>query len=463
MPVFTSGVVLLLSIWGGKRSGLSMDPNKEMVDVHKCMKVLKASEARWHSSGRLWCAVSLKVSLRSNFPVARDVLYELACEGELPLPQPNPPSMKRGREWDSTSSSNASELTLSPMSQNEIPSRVIAGSRRVRKEPSFNTQTQQLQTPLPQHQPSQAAPPPSDMPQSHIAPLPSESQRAPSPSRSRSQIRPNESQQITSMISPLNDTDLNVFALPVYSNDLGRLPLHGQMTFGAQADLSQPQPPQPDPETSYWCTAPQPTPHADANYNGASSSSAPHYPPAPAARQQFYPHHYAPQSIPEPQFPTASEASSMTQDPYGMDAELATGMLFDAMSGRADQWSSTYGLGPIHSSIPGIGSGSMASTAPQSSSGSSMEHVYRGMGMETTPDRSGVQYQHQSQGVLPQQEQQALSYPSFLITIQKRYGRLLRLGFSALFLFCWYATLFTHCLLFPLQKGSVGYISREHQ
>jgi len=186
------------------------------------------------------------------------------------------------------------------------------------------------------------------------------------------------------------------------------------MTFGAQADLSQPQPPQPDPETSYWCTAPQPTPHADANYNGASSSSAPHYPPAPAARQQFYPHHYAPQSIPEPQFPTASEASSMTQDPYGMDAELATGMLFDAMSGRADQWSSTYGLGPIHSSIPGIGSGSMASTAPQSSSGSSMEHVYRGMGMETTPDRSGVQYQHQSQGVLPQQEQQALSYPFVL-------------------------------------------------
>ena len=62
MPVFTSGVVLLLSIWGGKRSGLSMDPSKEMVDVHKCMKVLKASEDRWHSAGRLWCAVSIKAS-----------------------------------------------------------------------------------------------------------------------------------------------------------------------------------------------------------------------------------------------------------------------------------------------------------------------------------------------------------------------------------------------------------------
>ena len=85
-----------------------------------------------------------------------------------------------------------------------------------------------------------------------------------------------------------------------------------------------------------------------------------------------------------------------------------------SMRCRADQWSSTYGLGPIHSSIPSMGSGSMASTAPQSNSGSSMEDVYRGMGMETTPDRSGGQYEHQPQGVLRQQEQQVLSYPFVL-------------------------------------------------
>jgi len=59
MPVFTSGIVLLLSIWGGKRSGLFMDPNKEMVDVHKCMKVLKALEGWLSSAGRLWYAVSI--------------------------------------------------------------------------------------------------------------------------------------------------------------------------------------------------------------------------------------------------------------------------------------------------------------------------------------------------------------------------------------------------------------------
>jgi len=54
MAVFTSGIVLLLSIWGGKKSGLGIDPRKEMKDVHKCMAVLKGSEERWHSAGRLW-------------------------------------------------------------------------------------------------------------------------------------------------------------------------------------------------------------------------------------------------------------------------------------------------------------------------------------------------------------------------------------------------------------------------
>ncbi|KAJ3505766.1 hypothetical protein NLJ89_g7247 [Agrocybe chaxingu] len=54
MATFTSGIVLLLSIWGGRRSGLSTDPNREMADVHKCMQVLRTSEERWHSAGRLW-------------------------------------------------------------------------------------------------------------------------------------------------------------------------------------------------------------------------------------------------------------------------------------------------------------------------------------------------------------------------------------------------------------------------
>ena len=47
MSLFTAGIVLLLNIWGGKRSGLSTDPAKEMADVHKCMKMLKLLEPQY--------------------------------------------------------------------------------------------------------------------------------------------------------------------------------------------------------------------------------------------------------------------------------------------------------------------------------------------------------------------------------------------------------------------------------
>ncbi|GLB41328.1 putative fungal specific transcription factor [Lyophyllum shimeji] len=67
---FSAGVVLLLSIWGGKRSGLSTDFNKEMANVQKCMEVLKGAETRWYVAGRL-----------------HDILSELASVGDRRLPQ----------------------------------------------------------------------------------------------------------------------------------------------------------------------------------------------------------------------------------------------------------------------------------------------------------------------------------------------------------------------------------------
>ena len=47
MALFSSGIVLLLNIWGAKRSGSVADPVKEMVEVHKCMNMLKKLEPRW--------------------------------------------------------------------------------------------------------------------------------------------------------------------------------------------------------------------------------------------------------------------------------------------------------------------------------------------------------------------------------------------------------------------------------
>jgi len=319
--------------------------------------------------------------------------------------------MKREREWDSHSSNNASDVTSRPMSQNIIPTRVIASPRRVRKEPSVISQTQQPHIYIPQHQQSQAVP--STMDQSNT-PLPPP-QQAPSRSRSPSQISPNESKQTTSV--PCITAASPVFALPVYSNDLASLPLHGQMTFGAQAHLSQlhTNSPQLDQETSYWYTSSESEPSFQADTSG-EGSYMPHYPSPPVPQQQSYPHrHHAHQDIPEGGFPSASEPTSVLQGPYGMRAaELASGMLFDAMEGRAgyaqQQQTSTYGLEPTHSSIQGMETGSTVSTPPQSSSGSS----YRGTGVETMSGRSGSHYQDQRQGVLRKHEQLALSYPFVL-------------------------------------------------
>ena len=44
IAVFSAAVVLLLNIWGAKKSGTLADPQKQMADVHKCMMVLRGIE-----------------------------------------------------------------------------------------------------------------------------------------------------------------------------------------------------------------------------------------------------------------------------------------------------------------------------------------------------------------------------------------------------------------------------------
>ncbi|KAJ6467070.1 fungal-specific transcription factor domain-containing protein, partial [Mycena vitilis] len=67
--MFTSGLVLLLNVWSSKRTGLVSDTHREMVNVHKCMEVIRSFESRWQAAGVLW-----------------DILAELASVGQLPLP-----------------------------------------------------------------------------------------------------------------------------------------------------------------------------------------------------------------------------------------------------------------------------------------------------------------------------------------------------------------------------------------
>ena len=67
MAYFTAGIVLLLNIWGGKRSGLNTDPVKEMADVHKCMKMLKLLEQRYGYVDYLW-VLGLKMTCAGGIP-----------------------------------------------------------------------------------------------------------------------------------------------------------------------------------------------------------------------------------------------------------------------------------------------------------------------------------------------------------------------------------------------------------
>ncbi|KAF5359371.1 hypothetical protein D9756_003609 [Leucocoprinus leucothites] len=191
MAVFTSGIVLLLSIWGGKKSGLSTDPSKEMADVHKCMAVLRGNEVRWHSAGRLW-----------------DILYELASVGDLPLPQGSPPSNKRERDSDSPISSATSDLTSTPPPLSD-GSRSVAGSKRVNKETGG----------IPNNRGSSRHHQPRSVPVLQQPPT------VPSQGVPDSMMYdPSGSQQ-----------SQELYTLPLYSDELGRMPLHGDVKISPHA------------------------------------------------------------------------------------------------------------------------------------------------------------------------------------------------------------------------------------
>lgn len=112
IAAFTSGIVLLLNIWGAKKSGQFVDSEKQMSDVRKCMQALKSIEDRLITAGRLW-----------------DILNELACAGEIPVDKATPPpSNKRERGADSPASSHSSpSLTHAP----DGAARIIAGRRNL--------------------------------------------------------------------------------------------------------------------------------------------------------------------------------------------------------------------------------------------------------------------------------------------------------------------------------------------
>ncbi|KAJ6550162.1 fungal-specific transcription factor domain-containing protein [Mycena capillaripes] len=69
----TAGIVLLLNVWSGKRTGVAPQMNTAITEVHKCMQALRVCETRWQMAGLFW-----------------DILNELATVGQVPLPARTP-------------------------------------------------------------------------------------------------------------------------------------------------------------------------------------------------------------------------------------------------------------------------------------------------------------------------------------------------------------------------------------
>ena len=141
--------------------------------------------------------------------VRRDIMYELASMGDLPLPQPSPPAgHKRDRDEDdiesNTASTPSSQTMSSPTGSEE--SRHIAGSRRV----SQHTHAQQHQ-----HQ------------QSH------------SQHSSVSQLPGVPTGNSMSAMAELGISNGH-FTLPLHSDELGRLPLYPSGTTNPAFQTTNP-------------------------------------------------------------------------------------------------------------------------------------------------------------------------------------------------------------------------------
>ncbi|KZP00590.1 hypothetical protein CALVIDRAFT_533589 [Calocera viscosa TUFC12733] len=138
VAAFTSGIVLLINVWGGKKTGMKLDVTSQLQDTHNCMQVLKMAEHSWNSAGRLW-----------------DILCELASFGDLPLPQASPPDFSSNKRERSTEASTTAE-------QSSTSSTTLAGdaSRPIAKAPARSTASSYSNSPATSFPPSVHTTPP---------------------------------------------------------------------------------------------------------------------------------------------------------------------------------------------------------------------------------------------------------------------------------------------------------------
>ncbi|KIM46821.1 hypothetical protein M413DRAFT_440395 [Hebeloma cylindrosporum] len=326
---FTAGIILLLGIWGAKRSNLLTNPTKEMAEVHRCMELLKVMEKQFWGAGRFW-----------------DMMNDLASKtstGELPLSRPSPPWGTRQTHESGTSF--PTESSLNPTSQNKTLGTTPSS---VPKEPSFAELTQ-------------------------------------------------------SALSRSLNADPPEFALPVYSNELGSLPLHGQVSFSTQAHDSQLQTYLPA-QTDHWYSQSgiarsEPT---SAGPRETSSSyglhhAGPSVPPLQQQPPQQHSHH-VPRSISTDEFSLTSEVNSRAQGSYGVVSPNTSGA-FESPLDDNHPHIPEYGLRPMDLLSSNMGS----NPPPPLSGGPLTDNMYSGMAEDPMSAPAHSTYQQQ-QGIPVQQD-----------------------------------------------------------
>ncbi|KAF5339481.1 hypothetical protein D9758_015312 [Tetrapyrgos nigripes] len=194
VTLYNAAIVLILNAWRGKHLRTTPGTNKELIDVYKCIGMIRSYEGRWQSAGT-YC----------------DIIREILSISNLYNPESvDPGCLKRSRDSKddsstggqqpafSLTSNSSSSSSSSPSSSSPGEPRKIAGTHRVSASASRQS-TSGNET-------------------GNI--LPSTSASA--------------SSTISSMTLPHQDTShgttlLNIdpiFNLPLRSNELGSLPLH---------------------------------------------------------------------------------------------------------------------------------------------------------------------------------------------------------------------------------------------
>ncbi|KAF7351239.1 Zn(2)-C6 fungal-type domain-containing protein [Mycena sanguinolenta] len=127
--VFTSGVVLLLNIWSGKRTGLPPQFNSAITEVHKCMATLRVCEKMcvadcgpFFSKCFAWISRSSEV----NCAIISDLLHELATIGKVPLTK------------DGVTPSGVSNPSKRAREENQEPSQDARTAAPVQHPPTHN-------------------------------------------------------------------------------------------------------------------------------------------------------------------------------------------------------------------------------------------------------------------------------------------------------------------------------------